>query len=60
MAEKWRVKMEYFHILLSEMGIYFDQTRDDCGKANRDRFGEFCLVYVSLELSASYDGLQGN
>ena len=42
-----RVWLEYFHILLIELKIYFNPTRGDCGKKSRDCCGE--VYFVSME-----------
>ena len=58
-GENRRVEQEYFHILLRELRIYLNQTRDDCWKTNQDYFGEFYFVYVKFTLSVLYYELTG-
>ena len=41
-GENGVVELDYFQILLCELRIYFNQTSGDCGRTNRDCFGEIC------------------
>lgn len=51
-GRRWHV--QYFHILLCELVIYLEQTRQDCGKTNQERFF-FLVFFIYEEWSVFYE-----
>lgn len=47
-GERQHVELEYSHILLCELRVYFNQTRGDCEKTNQDHAGGFIAFMLRL------------